>query len=592
MDIYIKGKRISLNPKNLLGVGGEAEIFLHNGKAIKIYHPRFRNKKRADKLKAFPKNNPANLIGPIDLASDAKGNIIGFSMEALKDAENFIMLSNRKFRQNFPHDKMVKIFSNALAVLKEIHRSGIVVGDLNDLNILFREEKSLYIDADSMQFGKFPCEVATEQFLDPRLYGINLSLKPVFSKESDFYSFAVMLFKGLLFVGPFGGIHKKYPTMLRRVDGRVTVFDPEVTYPKAALHYSILPDELLHYFRETFERDRREEFPEDLLQNLRFAKCLNCGTVHAKKNCPNCFNYPESAVTEVIEVNNKCVADLAFKTKGRIIFSSQENGEIKYLYEDGGVIRRENKEIVIPGEVDSFTRFSIMGDKTLVARGKKLVVIKRGKIEEEKTIGTLGNLPIFASNGHEYFYLQGGLLMRGDVKLVSRVLENQTWFKVGKKFGFGFYRVGRKNIYFIFPTERQGMNDDLRLPEIEGQIIDADAVFSDSHVLFSISAMESGKVFNSMHLIDARGNLIASLKEEEANSKILSSIRNKVLGGNRVIASTDEGLVLIEADKGILREAKVFTDTEPFSSNALQLHLASSGIYAVSAREIKLLKLK
>lgn len=590
VEVYLQGKKIILDEKKA-EYGGEARVFLQDNMAIKIYHSGIINKRKEDKLRSFPKNIPENLIGPDNIIFNKNGNTIGFSMRAVKGAENFVMLSNRKFRENFPNEKIRAIFLNLLETLKEIHFVPLVVGDLNDLNLLFRDEEIFFIDADSMQFGRFPCEVATEQFLDPKLYGIDFSLRPIFTKESDFYSFSVLLFKSLLYVNPFGGVHPKFPTFLKRAEKRISVFQPEVRYPKAAIHFRVLPDEILDYFHQVFEKDWRGEFPVNLLENFRWTKCLFCGQIHARTICPYCLQKAPAAVKPIAMVYKKCLASVVFKTSGRIIQVKVEDGKIKLIYEENGKVMRENGEKVMIGNPDNFMRFSIMGDKTLLGRGKKIIIVEKEKIIKEAATGMLGNMAVFETTESDYFHLQGNLLLRSDTQIWGQILENQTWLKVGSHFGFGFYRLGLKTFYFLFDVRSPGLNDNLNLPQIKGQLVDVEAVFSDTYVLFLTSIMEKGKLINSMHLLDYKGNLIGSIKEEAENSKILSQIHNKTLGGNKILTATDEGLVLLEASQKIIKEVKIFTDTEPFVNNEVQLFTGQEGIYVISNQDVKLLKL-
>lgn len=591
MTVYLKGKEINLDPKRIIGEGGEAKVYEHKGLALKIYHPQFATKERGDKLKAYPRNVPDALIRPIEIAVDGRNKVLGYSMKHVKDAESMIMLSNRKFRANFSDEKVLKILLNTLITLKEIHNVRIIVGDFNDLNLLFKDEEIFFIDADSMQYGGFACEVATEYFLDPRLYGMDFSKNTVFTKDSDYYSFAVMLFKSLLYVNPFGGVHKKYATFIKRADSRISVFNKNVKYPKAAIHFGILPDDILDYFQKVFEKDLRGEFPTELLENLRFTKCIACGETHARTICPNCSHNAPAAVKEVIVVNRECIASIVFRTKGRIIESKIEKGGLKVLYEENGTVKREDGQIILLKKSDNFTRFSIMGKKTLIGRKSKIVIVEDGKILSQNTTGILGNLPMFTSSGSEYFRSQGSSLIKGENKIVGQILENQTWIKTGDKFGFGFYRIGLKTVYFIFDHSNNGINDTVNLPNIEGQLVDAECFFSKTHVLFLTTTVEKGKTLNSMYLIDKSGNVISSLKEEAENSKILSGIHNKVLSGNKILTASDEGLILLESEQKTIKEVMLFPDTEPFVNEDVELFTVSEGVYVVSEKDVKLLKL-
>lgn len=95
------------------------------------------------------------------------------------------------------------------------------------------------------------------------------------------------------FVDPYGGIYKPKASSQRILPGarslhRITIFHPDVHYPKPAIPYWVLPDELLHHFQQVFEQDRRGVFPKSLLDNLRWTHCPTCGQEHARSVCPLC----------------------------------------------------------------------------------------------------------------------------------------------------------------------------------------------------------------------------------------------------------------------------------------------------------------
>ena len=93
-----------------------------------------------------------------------------------------------------------------------------------------------------------------------------LLLHQLHTTASDWYAFTVMLMQCLLFVGPYGGVYRpkdpahRVPHEARPLH-RMTIFHPEVQYPKPAIPYGTLPDELLHYWHRGFAQDVREPFP-------------------------------------------------------------------------------------------------------------------------------------------------------------------------------------------------------------------------------------------------------------------------------------------------------------------------------------------
>ena len=147
---------------------------------------------------------------------------------------------------------VLQIFKDLHGTVMGIHGKQVVIGDFNDLNVLVKGTEAYMVDADSFQFGRFPCRVFTARFVDPLLCDPKshspMLVKP-HNSESDWYAYAVMLMQCLLYVDPYGGVYipkdraKKIPHPQRPLK-RVTIFNPEVRYPKPAVHYNVLPDDL------------------------------------------------------------------------------------------------------------------------------------------------------------------------------------------------------------------------------------------------------------------------------------------------------------------------------------------------------------
>ncbi|MDQ3300955.1 MAG: hypothetical protein M3619_30625 [Myxococcota bacterium] len=112
-------------------------------------------------------------------------------------------------------------------------------------------------------------------------------------EASDWFAFAVMAFRSLLGVGPWGGVHQPaYPSKrcppAARAARRLSIYAPDIVYPRAARPLAILPDELAATFRAIFERDVRGVFPRLELERLRLRRCSTCHEEHGRVRCPLC----------------------------------------------------------------------------------------------------------------------------------------------------------------------------------------------------------------------------------------------------------------------------------------------------------------
>ena len=617
MIVYLKGNKLTLNPTKSIGKGGEADIFdIGQGQVLKLFkqpnHPDFtgcnleqqmatiRLDEHQRKLPAFPKNLPTRVITPIDLATNKPGNrILGYSMRFLKGYEVLLKYAERKYRQaGISNELVVQTFIDLHKTVAGIHNKSVVIGDFNDLNIMAKNGEAFIIDSDSFQFGPFKCKVFTEKFVDPLLcdpHDSKLTLINPHTSDSDWYAFAVMFMQSLLFVGPYGGIYNPTNKAQRinhstRPLKRITVFDKEVKYPKPAIHFSVLSDELLQQFHRIFKEDVRGQFPENLLQ-MRWTTCSGCGTVHARRTCPGCAQYSPTAVTETVRGNVTCNRE--FQTSGMILFSTMQGSRLRYIYYENGEFKREDGVSFMKGSPRPTMRFRIQSRATLIGEKGQFVSLLPGS-KEKYAVDSVASIPMFEANEKRLYWIEDGRLLKSDSlgsKYIGNVLTDQTIFWVGDQFGFGCYRAGSIKVGFVFGAETGGINDSVRLPLISGQLIDATCYFAGNWTWFIVSTREKGKTINKCMIIKSNGDVCESAEAEEGDGSWLGSTRGKCAAGKFLLAATDNGIVRVEPDGGTLTVVKEFPDTEPFVDSGCHLFAGKSGLYVVSRREIKSLKI-
>jgi hypothetical protein len=626
--IYLDGARRQLDPNSAIGKGGEADIYnLGDGTVAKVYKkpddPDYlalvdpvkiraaqlgainRFKECQLKLPAFPKGLPSNVIAPLKLISDsATGkHIIGYTMKYLAGTNELLWYGDKNFREQGGIDgnHVMSIMLSLHDLVSKTHQAQVTIGDFTDLNVMVDAQGQAYlIDADSMQFGQFPCRTYTMRFLDPLHSDPNkLEMVRPHNSDSDWYAYSVMLFRSLLYAGPYSGVHRpKTGKGLQhddRVLRRITVFDPDVIYLKSAIPYGHLPDELLDHFLAVYRNDLRQVFPLRILQAVRWTTCSNCGVVHARAVCPGCA--APGRVKEVIVRHGKVSTTKVFETKGQILYATHEGDNLRFLYHQGGAFYRESGKEVIKGNLDPHLRFRISGDKTILGKGEQLFVLEPGKEAQRLLTDKVGQLSIFDANDKTFFWINGAELVKmgplGPVPIGS-ITPGRTLMWVGHKFGFGFYQAGQVANYFVFSTELKGISDQIKIPVIPGQLIDATCVFSDRLAWFLSSAQEGGRIINRCYCVNAKGDVINQLATEanhDENAWLASSIRGRFAVGDSLFAATDDGIMLVTAQSGNL-DTKSYPDTEPFVDANTQLLPGGGGIYAVTRKEIVLIKIQ
>lgn len=585
MRIEIAGKTVTLSPKRMLGQGGEARVFRHGRWAVKIYHPLSgrERKRRFAKLRDFPTGLPDNVCVPEHLVFDTGGEPVGFAMAAVKDAHDLRHLSLRRWREGvISNAEVAAVFTRLHDTLIQLHDRGVVVGDLNDGNVLFAGTEPFLIDTDSMQFGSHACIVAHERFLDPALFGIDLTQERAFTPLTDWYAFSVLLFNSLLYVHPYGGVHTGYPTLLRRAEARHSILRSDVRRPKAATTFEILPDDLHRWFEAVFDGSTRDVFPARLLR-ASWTRCA-CGLEHARARCPQCSTAGRAARRPAIVTHGAVRAATLFR--GERVLTARCPHKLVWTAVDADfIVRREDGTRV--AELVSGGRYVPSGYRTFVGHGTSLHEVRSSRVIRRHTVETFRNETAFDANGRCAIAVQDDWLVNLDTgKRLGQVLGGQTFLRVGEKHGYGFYRVGDVTVHFAFDPERAGIRN-VALPPIDGRLIDIDAVFSDRHILVSWLSERDGVETASAHLLRGDGTPVASLSGAPADAALLASTHGKALFAGRILCPTDDGFASFAADHDVLVAGRVFPETEPFVAAGLKLLPGPGGdVYVIHPREI------
>ena len=224
------GKQITLSKQ--IGEGGEARIFsVPGGLVAKVYKgpddPSFatggseeqRNRDGAGrklreiwgKLAAFPSGLPASVVSPIELIASGGANV-GYLMPSVASPHARMRdWMDRTVFKSLSIDTVREAFIQLASTLPQLHGRGVVVGDFNDLNVLIPVSGPVLIDADSFQYGKFPCRTFQTRFVDPRICeqaGSSFTMTKPHTPDTDWYALLIMLYQVLRGIGPYDGIHK------------------------------------------------------------------------------------------------------------------------------------------------------------------------------------------------------------------------------------------------------------------------------------------------------------------------------------------------------------------------------------------------
>ncbi len=618
--VTVNGQPVRLLPSMVIGKGGEADIYkLPKGKVLKLFKrpddPDYagqpaaqagamqRLKTHQTKLPAFPADLPPEVIAPLALAYDAPGHIAGYTMPFVAGMEPLMSLGRRDWRESNGLDgnHVIDVFRTLAETVSAIHGANVVIGDFSDLNVLTAlDSRIALVDADSMQFGAFMCQTYTNRFVDPlQCAPDQLALTRPHTMDSDWYAYFVMLLQSLLYVGPYGGVHrpKTGPRLQhdKRVLGRITVLSPDVIYPKPAIPLTTLPDDLLQCMEQVFVHDTRGQFPRTLLDSLRWTTCATCGLTHARARCPQC-QMPGTPMP-VMTVRGNVTAREVFRTSGHILQAVFHGSVIRYLYQEKGEVLREGGRRIMSATDAKRQRLRIQRDNTVTAGPTVLRFYDANDLETGRHVveSYRDRLPMFDTNSTTTVWIQNGQLVsagRYGPVYIGDILSNQTLVWTGEHFGLGFYQAGQLTRTFVFRPGVRGINDRVDIGPIAGQITDATCTFANEYAWLLLAVSDGGVLKHRCFVIDMRGNVLATAEAEQGSDSWLGrSIRGHMAVGSSLFVATDDGIVRVECTGGAINVATTFAGTEPFVDSHTYLVPGQGGIHAVSSTTITLLQI-
>lgn len=624
-NILVDNQRVKINSADVLGSGGEATVIKYNNFAVKIYHQinQFR-KNKLDKFINLSLDLPKSVCAPEKLVYDTKQNVVGYMMKLISQNNEVVQhLSSKTFRKTHPdidNKYVVDLFIDAYKTVSNIHKH-MIIGDFNDLNVVFKDRKMTFIDVDSFSIDGFPCVVGTENFLPPELYDLDLAQKSYFIPEHDWYSWMCMFIRSLLFVHPYGGIHCNYKTLQQRAINRVSCFDKGVIYPRIAQSPDILNKNLQELFYKFFKNGERFTPNVELFidYNNSLISCLSCQCQFPseRKSCPQC------ATVNLIEAQRKTITDTKTDkkikcstflcTKGQFIWIKVINSIChavaiyngKYLYFSKSL----NSDTIIEKEISKHinsAKFDVFGD-FLVVHGQssdtelQIINIKTWNKITSKKVDFFKSQPAFSCSRDFLFRISNGYIFKTYFDTPSEQLidqnigaasNNQTFIQscnLNKL--FVYHRLFDILKFYLYEIDKNGKlyQYDLLINDIKSEnIIDVDIKFS-SNVFILIKSEVQGRTYSRYYIFN-KDKLIISQKMHSISSDLYKNIFGKAF-----MSSDSENVVLHPTDSGVVQEMLIGQKTitlvgsEQFVDESDELVPFVNGILVWKNQEIKYL---
>jgi len=280
MNSYYSGTGKVYRLNRELGRGGEGTVWELSGEPLlvaKIYNESPDGVKAAKLRHMVAMKNvslEAFAAWPADLLLDTGGELCGFVMRRLNQYVPLHVLYSPMDRKKLFPDKgynfLAHVARNLATAFHKLHEAGLVVGDVNEGNILINESGLVaFIDCDSFQIrhdhGRYYCEVGVPRYTAPELLRLSSFEQVERTGNTDSFSMAVLIFQ-LLFLGrhPFAGRNASNEDIDEEKAIRQHLFayslrqpQPRLLPPKDAYDLRELPQSIVTLFHEAFETESR-----------------------------------------------------------------------------------------------------------------------------------------------------------------------------------------------------------------------------------------------------------------------------------------------------------------------------------------------
>lgn len=601
--------RPSIDVINMLGQGGEAKVYRveikNKLKGLKVFREpwdeqykteesRLTAAKRlpeyANRLAEFPKL-PGCIVAPEHIAYDRGGKLIGYSMNLIKNSISLaaLMTPSDQAEHNITHNDLMQIFLEVHDALVQLHKNGVIIGDLRPENILISSGAIYIVDAESMQYGKWKCHNFTPGWVDPLLCELKDDGKSVVKTQphneaGDWYAFSVMLFEALTGVSPYGGtlIEKgKIVPEFERPYSQKSVFNEKVIVPPFALPLDNLSPELRKFFENTFDKKKqRGVFPRKLLEETVWTQCTNCKTEFCGAKCSTCGSKSKVSIPEKLESLNFKLNQLQIPAGQEILRFNHVGDKPSYLAFDSNlksVVHSDNWEVGSMNDPSGYQKYIMLAKNTGLVAGNVCCIIKENGTNNRIAQIDSGLFGETAVDGNDdwLYYIKNRHLFRFKIDELNNEnvtprelpieLDNRDaslW--IGSKKGLLLADDADRPLQ-VYILDGLSQKQVKKFPDINGKIIAADTSFSEHVAWLSLETEEYGRRLKYIFAIDVETReLRAWHKGSELYTPTwLEQIEGKVAyedqNGSFLLCPTEAGIIRLKLVSNRIMEAGIDT---------------------------------
>lgn len=595
-----------VDPMAKLGAGSEGMVIKHprdDHFCLKLYHPVEPGDTAGERVAAYRDRKiraitglkvslPPQFVLPRRPVFDLRGTrVVGYEMSRVPaDFHKLRMLLDDSFRTNHQMGlaAVARLYADLFEDLAVVHRSGLVVGDVNLGCIMFQPGGGrAWVDTDSWSYPGFPCAAITELYAHPDLYanlpgsGVDF-VSPL--PHHDRFSFLVAFIQAAIMgAHPFRmGSHPKARGVQKRASAGITIFDSDVKVPTTLGSLDTLSDELIELLVDRLKRRTDTAIDPGFLRAFadEVTNCGKCGTDYhsSRQYCPQCR---EVTMVHVPQTANFLIEEL-FAVPGTLLFAQVIDSNLYLICRTGGLVQviridaKGARRVLTPALPNvSGARYRFFADYVAVCPepAKMPAVINLYRVDgdtltqlDSTLTGVLeGESAVFDTSSRFLYRTATSALVKCELfgaegvlvsNSVADVYQQQSWFTVDRTTGadreviFGFDRALQDWQWFVIHGNAAGTKflynsvDGLDLRSGE-TVTDFAVYFSASSVLLARQTSYRGRAFVRYAIIglDGKVHLHRLIGEDDATYAYWENLRGKLHQGKSVLHVTPDGIV-------------------------------------------------
>ena len=330
MKVIVKGQGpVTLTQSHFKATGGQASVYLKDGKAYKIYTDPNDTIPEAKFLELSAIQDPF-IIKPQALLLDEKTNRnIGYVMETVQGSASLCQLFTKNFcvRNKITNQMKIALAADGQHHIGNVHKAKCLIIDLNENNELVSPsfDRIYFLDVDSYETENYKATV-----INPSIRDYSISSKD-FSELSDWFSWAVLAFQ--LFVGchPYKGIYKPFDNIDKdkkleeRMRKHISAFRKDVELPRCCESFDVIPQHYKDWLIAVLDQGKRMPPPDPTTMAVITVQAVQRAIqfITGALTIMELYDLQNWSLIDFAESNNKPLALLSKNNKTQILYGSR-----------------------------------------------------------------------------------------------------------------------------------------------------------------------------------------------------------------------------------------------------------------------------